>query len=200
VAENCYQSGLDALLVHVHEILREHPGGIREYDLMEALDKRCVEGFGRTAFADHLSMFQSHFLLFHCLYALRDRLHEQGRAGGLDIHCLSIRLMPYTEGRNGLPQRHDPLRDYYLDLNNMEKTDAAEVDRLMNDFWLRFIALDERQQALQRLGLNDPVEYGQIKSRYRRLVMEHHPDRGGDHEQLQSINAAMRTLERIYGQ
>lgn len=194
-----YQNGLDTLLVRVYEILCENPGGMREYDLMRELDRLCVEGFGAAAFADHLSMFQSHFLLFHCLYVLRDRLHAQ-QAAGLDIHCLSVRLRPFRKSAGGLPQQHDPLRDYYLDLNNLENTDAAKVARLMNSFWDRFIALDERQQALQRLGLSDPVKYDDIKSRYRRLVMEHHPDRGGDHENLQLINEAMRTLDRIYGQ
>ena len=90
--------------------------------------------------------------------------------------------------------------DYYLDLTNLEKTDAREVDQLLTKFWQRFIAMDERQQALEKLGLSDPIEYSRIKSRYRRLVMEHHPDRGGDHESLQLVNEAMRTLDKIYGQ
>lgn len=191
------RQGMDALLTQVYEILRQHPGGLREYDLMAALDQRCVEGFGRAVFADHLSMFQAHFVLFHCLYTLRERLHAEDGIG-LDIHCLSIRLRPLQNQGRSLPQTHDPLRDYYLDLNNLKQTDAAEVDRLMNGFWDGFVAMDERRRALQYLGLSDPVKYGEIKSRYRRLVMEHHPDRGGDDEALQEINAAMRTLERIY--
>ena len=196
---NTYQAGLDTLVAHIHEILLQYPAGMREYDLMEMLDQRCVEGFGHAAFADQLSMFQSHFILFHCLYVLRDRLHQNGEAG-LDIHCLSIKLTPYKNQTDGLPKKHDPLHGYYLDLKNFDKTDAREVDRLMNDFWQRFVAMDDRQQALEQLGLADPVEYGDIKSRYRRLVMEHHPDRGGDHERLQMINEAMRTLDRIYQQ
>ncbi len=199
MADKTYQSGLDTLVGHIHDILLQHPAGMREYDLMEALDQRCVEGFGQAAFADQLSMFQSHFILFHCLYVLRDRLHLSGQAG-LDIHCLSIQLTPYKEISAGLPQRHDPLHDYYLNLKNLDKTDAQEVERLMNSFWQRFVAMDDRQLALDQLGLADPVEYGDIKSRYRRLVMEHHPDRGGDHERLQLINEAMRTLDRIYQQ
>ena len=156
-----YQAALDKLLMHVHEILRAHPAGMREYDLMDALDQRCVAGFGRTAFSDHLSMFQSHFLLFHCLYVLRDRLHNDGTAS-IEIHCLSIRLLPLMQQGGDLLQHHDPLHDYYLDLSNIEKTDAEEVDRLMGSFWSRFVALDDRQQALDKLGLTDPVEYVEI--------------------------------------
>jgi DnaJ-domain-containing protein 1 len=192
-----YRQGVETLMQHVHEILQQNPGGMREYDLMEALDQRCVEGFGETVFANHLSMFQSHFVLFHSLYLLRDRLHRDGIAA-LDIHCLSIRLLPLSHGRGGLPQLRDPLREYYLDLNNMEKMDAAEVDRLLDSFWQRIVAVDRREQALTCLGLVDPVDYDEIRSQYRRLVMQHHPDRGGDHERLQELNDAMRTLERIY--
>lgn len=192
-----YQQGIETLLQHVHEVLSQHPDGIREFDLMAALDQRCVEGFGQTAFADHLSMFQSHFLLFHSLYLLRDRLHQRAEAS-LDIHCLSICLTPYANQTSGGLQQHDPLRDYYLDFSNMEKTDAAEVDLLLGGFWHRFVAMDERQQALQQLGLSDPVEYAQIKAQYRRLVMEHHPDRGGDHDRLLLINEAMQVLDTIY--
>jgi len=192
-----YTKALDALVKHLHEVLIQHPDGIREYDLMAALDQRCVAGFGKTAFADHLSMFQSHFLLFHSLYVLRDRLHKQAESG-LDIHCLSIRLMPFVNQSNGGLQQHDPLRDYYLDFSNFEKTDAADVDQLLNGFWHRFVAMDERQNALQQLGLSDPIEYAEIKAQYRRLVMEHHPDRGGDHDRLLLINEAMQTLDTIY--
>ena len=188
-----YKQGVESLVQHVYEVLLLHPDGIREFDLMAALDNRCVAGFGETAFADHLSMFQSHFLLFHSLYLLRDRLHQQAEAG-LDIHCLSIRLTPFVSQARGGIQQHDPLRDYYLDPGQMEKTDAAEVDQLLHGFWQRFVAMDERQEALQQLGLCDPVDYAQIKAQYRRLVMEHHPDRGGDHSRLLLINEAMQVL------
>lgn len=197
MTDQVYTQALDTLVQHVHEVLSQHPQGISEFNLMSALDQRCVAGFGRSAFADHLSMFQSHFLLFHGLYVLRDRLHQDGEAG-LNIHCLSIQLTPFAVQGGGLPQQHDPLREYYLDLSNVEKTDAAEVQRLLGSFWRRFIAVDERQLALQQLGLTDPVEYAEIKAQYRRLVMEHHPDRGGDHDSLLLINEAMQTLDTIY--
>ena len=192
-----YMAGLDKLLTHIHEILRAHPAGLSEYDLMHALDQRCVEGFGKTAFADHWTMFQSHFFLFHCLYSLRERLHANATAG-IEIHCLTIRLTPFKQKSAGSPQPHDPLCHYYLDLKNIEKTDAEVVGRLLDNFWQRFVSLDKRQHALNELGLTDPVEYEEIKSQYRRLVMANHPDRGGEHQRLQTLNESMRILDRIY--
>ncbi len=37
-----------------------------------------------------------------------------------------------------------------------------------------------------------------IKYRYRQLVSQHHPDRGGSTSRLQSINLAMEILQRYY--
>ena len=58
-----YTQALDTLLLHINEVLSQHPQGITEFNLMTALDRRCVAGFGRAAFADNLSMFQSHFFV-----------------------------------------------------------------------------------------------------------------------------------------
>ncbi|NNG14653.1 MAG: DnaJ domain-containing protein, partial [Gammaproteobacteria bacterium] len=44
--------------------------------------------------------------------------------------------------------------------------------------------------------LDDPVSDADIKQQYRRLAMQHHPDRGGDDATLQKINAAMNILTR----
>jgi len=90
----------------------------------------------------------------------------------------------------------DPLRDYYLDLANLDATGEAEVERLLADFWQRFAGADERAAALAVLGLADPVDAATIKQRYRELVMRHHPDRGGDTRRLQELNEAMAWLER----
>ncbi|MDQ2902490.1 MAG: J domain-containing protein [Chloroflexota bacterium] len=52
----------------------------------------------------------------------------------------------------------------------------------------------ERQQALTVLGLPTNATPQQIKRRYRSLAKRHHPDRGGDREQMQRIIAAYELL------
>ncbi len=52
----------------------------------------------------------------------------------------------------------------------------------------------DRQKALNVLGLPVNVSKEQIKQRYRTLAKEHHPDRGGDREQMQRIIAAYQLL------
>ena len=66
--------------------------------------------------------------------------------------------------------------------------------RLLRGFQTRAHANQLRDDALRTLGLTDPVHTAVIKKTYRRLVMRHHPDRGGDTQQLQNLNAAMTVL------
>ena len=178
-------------------ILRAHPDGLTEHDLMRKL-ARDDPAFGPDAYSDELSLFQCHFILFHHLYRLRDELWNE-RQGDLAIHCLKIALRPCPDGTDRLPATPDPLRAYYLDLTHLENTGKQEVLEMLDTFWLRFARHDRRAEALAALGLADPVEYPEIKRRYRELAMEHHPDRGGEMEKLQAINAAMELLEPLRG-
>jgi DnaJ-class molecular chaperone len=76
----------------------------------------------------------------------------------------------------------------------LQQTGKAEVDALLKDFWAMLSRHDQRSEALQLLGLSDPVSNGAIRRRYRELVMRHHPDRGGDTQHQQLLNAAIATL------
>lgn len=181
----------DALLT----ILRAHPDGLAEHELMRKL-AGDDPAFGPEAYADELSLFQRHFILFHHLYRLRDDLWSR-RQGDLAIHCLNIALLPFPGSLEDLPATPDPLRAYYLDISHLENTGRQDVLDMLDAFWLHFARHGRRTEALATLGLADPVSYPEIKRRYRQLAMEHHPDRGGVAEKLQAINAAMELLEPL---
>lgn len=180
---------------HLLRVLRTHPAGLSEFELIKALEADGEPGFEAGCLRDNLSLFQTHFLLFHTLYRLNDQLWEQGE-GRLEINALHIQWLPLREGDQQQLAEHDPLRDYYLDLDNLKKADVQSVEELLQGFWKRFISNDERREALDTLELQDPVDWTEIKAQHRRLVMEHHPDRGGDEERLREINAAMEILAR----
>jgi DnaJ-domain-containing protein 1 len=191
------EQGADTFQAHLLEVLRARPAGLSEYELMTALDARGEDGFGKQRLRDNLPLFQTHFLLFHNLYALRENLIRQGEYG-LEISALKIRLLSIREEDANSLGQHDPLRDYYLDLKNLENTTPEEVEQLLSNFWERYLSNDERREALETLGLEDPVDWPTIKQQHRRLAMEHHPDRGGDEARLQAINIAMDKLARNY--
>lgn len=159
-------------------ILHENPKGIKEYELFQMLiDRGAME---KERISESYSLFQSHFLLFHTLYKLRNKLRLSGKFD-MEIHCLKIRLLPILENQAGLQKEFasDSLETYYLDLNNSNLS-PKEVDNLLEGFWKLFAKYQSREESLKTLGLVDPVSNEEILTRYRELVKKHHPDLGGD--------------------
>ncbi|MCH8506184.1 MAG: DnaJ domain-containing protein [Ectothiorhodospiraceae bacterium] len=186
----------DHCLEGILRVLREHPEGLGEYELLRTLEERQAPGFSVVNLRDPMGLYQAHFILFHCLYRLQQRLaRDAGEC--LSIHCLRIALSPAETrpGNGGGLEQADPMRSYYLDLANLDEMDAVQVEALLSDFWRRFVEPDDRRrQALEVLGLEDPVDQQRIRKQYRRLAQRHHPDRGGDTVVLQRINEAMMVL------
>lgn len=182
----------DVFYTAIEQEIGAHPAGIREYDLITALRARGFFEFLPPPPAEPHHLFRAHFLLFHALYELRDRL-SSAKQGLLQIEALCIRRLPWSAGDSALTTA-DPLRAYYLDWTNLDATTQDDVCELIASFWNRLDRFDNRAQALAELGLEDPVDNETIKLAWRRLAMEHHPDRGGDNERLQAINAAVDCL------
>jgi len=176
------------------QIIQAHPQGISEFELLRALEADGDERFGADKLKTNLSLFQSHFFLFHHLYLLRKHLFDLGQAV-IDISPLRIQLLPMSDAAQQQIGQHDPLQDYYLDLSNLANTGDAEIESILHQFWQKLLRNDRRAQALAELGLQDPVSWDTIKGQHRRLVMQHHPDRGGDVQRIQIINAALEILK-----
>lgn len=181
----------DAFLMVLEVELKNASEGITEYNLIQKLKAQGYPGFS-TAPALPENIFQVHFILFHALYLLRDKFINK-KSYLLNIDTLNIRLNPYKEGSNELGHV-DNLRSYYLDLNNLENTSTEDVYDLLASFWNKINKLDNREEALAELGLTDPVNNKAIKQAYRKLAMQHHPDRGGEADKLQKINDALALL------
>lgn len=177
-------------------LLRDNPAGLSEHRLIELLREPPHALLPPLRLDDALGLFQSHFLLFHALYRLRERLWRE-KSGELTISPLLIRIDPYRPGEAGLCPE-DALRDYYLDLSQLAQTGEQELDELLNGFWRRLRAGDARQEALAVLELEEPVDFAAIRQQYRRLVMRHHPDRGGESERMQALNEAFAVLQGYY--
>ena len=180
------------------ELLQACPQGCSEYELIQQLKARHSTHIPHLPLTDRLVLFRTHFLLFNALYRLRDQLWAE-QLGHLQISALCTCLQPYQAGCAALSE-HDPLRDYYLDLQQLRDTSAADVDQLMASFWTRLQGGDEKRAALELFRLHEEsrLDLSTIKYRYRQLVSLHHPDRGGSTSRLQSINQAMEILQRYY--
>jgi len=172
--------------------------GISEYDLIQHL--RNLDFFMLEAdellSSDSLIMFQIHFIVFHALYRLRDRV-RQLESNDIDLNPVCIRLLPYGRNNPALAE-YDALYEYYMDIENLNETRTEDVDEMLQRFWFRLDNSERRAEALRELELEDPVSNDTIQKQYRRLAMKHHPDRGGEMEKLQRINVAVSILLNSY--
>ncbi len=182
----------------LHQLLLAAPAGISEFQLIQQLKARRSTHIPHLGLADKLVLFRTHFLLFNALYRLREKLWS-GQAAHLQISPLCVQLQPWHSAGAGLAE-HDPLRDYYLDLANLRDTSERDVEKLLASFWTRMQGGDEKRAALELFELDGDrkLSLAEIKQRYRQLVSQHHPDRGGSTTRLQSINLAMEILQRYY--
>lgn len=191
------------LIDAVRCLLEINSHSISEYRLLQLLKEQGWEL--PTNANDSVALFTSHFLLFNALYRLQDEYwlaHQY-----LEISALSIQLHKTNTINNAdqldtstslLYHNDQSLRDYYLDLSQLETATEESVNHLLNQFWGRFLAIDEKVEALDVLSLPATTSYQEIKKTYRRLAMLHHPDRGGDANKFRAINRAFGVLQRLY--
>ncbi len=177
------------------EVLSAHPEGLTEHQLLKWLADHHYVDLDDDCYHDMMKLFRVHFLLFHRLYHLQNELHSR-QSGSLSIHTLNIRLIPYHVHEKSLTEE-DSLKNYYLNIKHLEEMVEEELDHLLAGFWKtyhRSPSQEARQEALALLGLDDLASDYEIKRAWRRLAMRHHPDRGGDEEQIKALNHAVNLL------
>lgn len=184
-------------------LLTENPAGLSEHQLLKLLQQAPHEFFASDALRDPLLLFQTHFLLFHCLYNLKQRWAITQQAE-LEISALLIIKRPFivkeTEKNQAQPLlQSDPLAQYYLDWSHFSATTEEDVETLLNSFWQKVFnpqTEDNIQQSLIVMQLDAPVSTVQLKIQYRRLAQIHHPDKGGDSEHFKKICQAFHQLKQ----
>lgn len=186
----------DCLPAFLLQQLRLQPEGLSEYQLISLLREQQWPLFAEADLREPLSLFRTHFTLFNALYRLDEQLMADQLQ--LDISPLCIRLLPRSAGRPELA-RTDPLRSYYLDLQQLEDTDREQVAAMLDGSLARLQGKDEQKVALTCLGFAADQQLptaAEIRQAYRRMASRHHPDRGGCHQRLQQINQAMALLKQ----
>ncbi len=197
---NCGEQMTDAispnpLIPELLDLLRGAPEGISEFSLMKGLETHPA--FAELADDYQLRLFQKHFMIMHGLYSLQSRLwYEEGLR--LEISPLSVRLyidpVPIAEQSADLPDQENKLRAYYLDWQQLEQTSAEDVRRLMKGFAMQCADPDVRQRAYETLGLEAGASVEMVRSRYRHLAAQCHPDKGGDSEVFIEVRRAYEFL------
>jgi len=182
-----------------------------EHEIISKLKADKVSPFDQLNIQHSKDLFCAHFLTMHALYQLQNEyLSKQQYC--LNIYSIKIERHPYFSNttmtelttKNGSRNnhdsltQHDSLKDYYLDISHYFETSENEVNELLNSFWKKYLAQDDKQQALTTLELPANSNYATIKKQYRLLAQKHHPDKGGSGEYFAKINAAKRILDALY--
>ena len=168
-----------------------------EHELIRQLQQQEVLAQG--SLRDSLGLFRCHFVVMHCLYQLQQHWRSQQQAD-LHISPLQIQKQPWQAAAHTSQSlhSHDPLAEYYLDLDNLQ-TERADIEQMLDGFWQRFVAAPQVRADLALLELPDNASQQQVRLQYKRLAMRYHPDRGGDPVQFRAITQAFERLKIRFG-
>jgi len=170
-----------------------------------------------------LDLFHKHFLLYRRLWMFDDELRV---ATGQRLWIRGIRstlLEPPAQGCRWLngetgqfcgagveegsadlcPRHHstvpevDGMKSYYLDGKNLEGMTEEGLRDLVDRFFRWMGSRGDVTRALEVLGLPQDAPPGVVKARWRKLSLDHHPDRGGDPARFQELSAAWAVLKSL---
>jgi hypothetical protein len=216
--QNIHDELLPLLLKAIEEQTHLLRAGISEYELLQVLKAAPYQLIKVDSLSDSLVLFQTHFVLFHALYQLRDKW-RQHHIGELDIFTTCVKLLPYqhTEKEHlssnsckNEPAVKDPIAEYYLDWSNINNTTAGDVEALLDGFWHKMLGahsletnpeIDQQQLdvAIRTLDITsiETLDLKTLKRHYHKQQHLHHPDKGGSVEQAQKLIRAFTLLKHF---
>jgi hypothetical protein len=173
-----------------------------EHEIINKLKADKISPFDQLNLQHSKDLFCAHFLTMHALYHLQNEYCIKQQYS-LNIQSIKIERHPYhsdndTNNSTQAINQHDPLKEYYLNLSHYFETSEDEVNELLNSFWKKYLAQDDKHQALNTLELPINSDYASIKKQYRLLAQKHHPDKGGCGKHFAKINAAKTILDNFY--
>ena len=190
------QAELEAIIDAIDAFL-DNNASTNEHAVISHCQQLGLEPFSQLNLKQSRELFCAHFLAKHALYTLQNRYLEQ-KSFYLNITSVKLERLPYTAGQAALAH-HDSVKQYYLNLDHYFETSEDEVNQLLQDFWTRFLAGNDKTEALQTLGLPADADYPAVKQRYRALAQQHHPDKGGCDQKFQQLSEAKRILDSYFG-
>jgi len=184
-----------SLFFNTHPISNEH-------QIIKHLQEKKVAPFESFSLANTKDLFDAHFLCMHALYQLKNTYLQQHQYKLLiqSVHIERVELTGCLSVNNDYSttiETIDPLESYYLNPAHFFDTQESEVNDLLSTFWEKYLAQDNKQQALTTLGLPPSANAKMVKTRYRLLAQQHHPDKGGCAKMFNKIYQAKQTLDKV---
>jgi DnaJ-domain-containing protein 1 len=189
------------LLDEIDRFLNDFPL-TNEHQLIKHLQDNKVKPFDTFSLAELTDLFSAHFLCMHVLYHLK-REYSDKQTFVLDIQLVRIHRIPLDESdelnnnEKMAIETIDPLESYYLNSKHYFETQEDEINDLLKSFWQKYMAQDEKKEALDVLNLPIDADEKMIKTQYKHLAQKHHPDKGGCAEMFTKIRQAKTVLDQL---
>ena len=173
-----------------------------EHQIIKHLQKSLIQPFDHFDLALAKDLFNAHFLCMHALYRLKDNYLKDKRYQLL-IQSVRVERFIYSDinpacsisNGQSFIEKSDPLASYYLDPKHYFETQEEDITDMLKSFWTKYLAQDQKQEALETLNLPHDADAKMIKDQYRRLAQKHHPDKGGCADTFNKIWQAKSTLD-----
>lgn len=134
----------------------------------------------------------------HALYTLQIRWLE--KHWYLAVSALKITLQKSTNKQHSraLSASDTKLAEYYFNWQNYHEADEDSVAELQLNFMKQVQAWLNADEAYLTLGLEMDASWQTINKRYRSLVQNQHPDKGGNTERFLKIQRAYDQLKQKF--
>lgn len=174
-----------------------------EHKIIKHLQDKKISPFDNFSLAHPKDLFSAHFLCMHALYHLKNQ-YQHSKKFKLIIQSMRIQRITLNdpisvreESQTAL-ETTDPLESYYLNSKHYFETQEDEVNDMLKSFWQKYIAQDNKKEALDVLDLPTNADAKMIKAQYLRLAQKHHPDKGGCGEIFTKIRQAKTVLDKCF--
>lgn len=174
-----------------------------EHQIIKHLQANKVPPFDNFSLADTKDLFSAHFLCMHALYHLKNH-YQLSKRFTLIIRSVQIQRItldepiPVCEASQKALETTDPLESYYLDSTHYFETQEDEINDLLKSFWQKYVAQDNKTEALAVLELPANADAKMVKAQYLHLAQQHHPDKGGCAEMFNKIHQAKTVLDKLF--
>jgi len=174
-----------------------------EHQIIKHLQAKKIPPFDNFSLADTKDLFSAHFLCMHALYHLKNH-YQLSKRFTLIIRSVQIQRItldepiPVCEISQKSLETTDPLESYYLDSTHYFETQEDEINDLLKSFWQKYVAQDNKSEALATLDLPANADAKMVKDRYLHLAQQHHPDKGGCAEMFNKIRQAKTVLDKLF--
>jgi hypothetical protein len=174
-----------------------------EHQIIKHLQEKKISPFDHFSLANSKDLFSAHFLCMHALYHLKNQ-YQQAQKFKLTIQSVQIQRITLNDEifANKQPdtvmEKTDPLERYYLNSKYYFETQEDEINDMLKSFWRKYIAQDNKKEALDALNLPTNADAKMIKAQYLRLAQKYHPDKGGCAEMFTKIRQAKTVLDQFF--